>query len=261
MKLFSRQYGDGDKALIILHGLLGSSANWQSLAKRFSQHRTVYTLDMRNHGQSPWSDKMDYQAMANDVAEFIAPLKHQHISLLGHSMGGKAAMQLALNQPEVIDALIIADIAPVAYSHDYQQLIKALLAIDLDTLEKRAQADDALKASIADAGIRAFLLHNLAFKQNNKQWSWRPNLKALLASRASITGFDENESKQFDKATLFIHGAQSDYVSKDNHAVIARLFPQVKYNKLSKAGHWLHAEQPKAFLESCEEFLSHTHGI
>lgn len=259
MKLFSRQYGDGDEALIILHGLLGSSANWRTLAKRFAQKRSVYTLDLRNHGQSPWSDTMHYQAMADDVAQFIDPLEHKYISLLGHSMGGKAAMQLALELPEKINTLIVADIAPVTYSHDYQQLIEALLAIDLSKVDKRAQADEALKAAIPETGIRAFLLHNLAFEQTQKRWSWRPNLKVLLANMENITGFDINAGKQFNKPTLFIHGAESDYVDLLYHDVINGFFPESEYNELSNASHWLHAEQPRAFLASCENFLSHAH--
>ncbi len=259
MALFSRRHGSGDQALIILHGLLGSSANWQSLAKRFGQKLSVYTLDLRNHGQSPWSDTMDYPTMATDVAQFIGSLDHRQCYILGHSMGGKVAMQLALNQPNKLDALIVADIAPVAYSHDYDDLIKALLAINLNTLENRAQADDLLKRTIPEVGIRTFLLHNLAFHSDRKQWYWRPNLPVLLSSMDKITSFDERLSKPFDKPTLFIHGANSDYVHPEHFTKIRQLFSQTQIQQLEQAGHWLHAEQPHAFLKACEQFLLHTH--
>lgn len=257
MQLFSRHQGEGENALIILHGLLGSSANWQSLAKRFGQKRHVYTLDMRNHGQSPWSATMHYQAMAEDVAQFIDSLSHRHISLMGHSMGGKAAMQLALNYPEKIDALIVADIAPVRYSHEYRGLIEPMLAIDLDTLKTRAQADNALQTAISNDGIRAFLLHNLSFDREQQHWSWRPNLKALLENMQNIIGFDDNHVKhgrQFDQPCLFIHGAHSDYVQIQHEDLIHQLFPHAELRKLEQAGHWLHAEQPQAFVAAYEQF-------
>jgi len=129
MKLFSRFNGDGKDALVILHGLLGSSANWRSLAKRFGQQRAVYSLDLRNHGQSPWSDEMDYALMADDVLEMIDALDHRRICLLGHSMGGKVAMELALSSPESVDSIIIADIAPIAYAHDWHWIYPPSAAV------------------------------------------------------------------------------------------------------------------------------------
>jgi esterase len=257
MKLFSRTHGDGKDALIILPGLLGSSANWQSIAKRMGQRRTVYTLDMRNHGQSPWSDTMNYLAMADDVAEFIDTLDHQNICLLGHSMGGKIAMRLAFNAPQLINSLIIADIAPVSYPHDFDGLITAMIHLDLPSLTRRSDADAALSTSISSSPIRAFLLHNLHFDSDRSSYTWRPNLSVLLNAMPQITGFSLSDTDAFDKPSLFIHGANSDYVMPASEKLIAQHFPGALFDELENAGHWLHAEQPAAFIEHSETFLLH----
>ncbi len=258
MKLFSRFEGgpQQDDALIILHGLLGSSANWKSLAKRFAQKRVVYSVDLRNHGQSPWSDDMDYTVMAKDVQQFMQGLDHQNISLLGHSMGGKVAMQLALNAQVSIHKLIIADIAPVSYQHDFDHLIQPMLDLPLESLENRAQADAQLATSIPSLGVRSFLLHNLAFNAPEQRWHWRPNLEVLLNSVPNLTAFEEKHKASFEQDALFVHGAQSDYLTEKHHARIKQHFPRAVFSKIQNAGHWLHAEQPKAFLTACESFLN-----
>ena len=258
MKLFSRAFGEGENALLILPGLLGSSANWQSIAKRLGQRRAVYALDMRNHGQSPWSDRMDYPAMAEDVLDFITGLDHQSISLLGHSMGGKAAMRLALSAPREIDSLIVADIAPVPYEHDFEELIEPMLALDLSRYSSRSQADAALQASVAEASIRAFLLHNLGFDSERKRYYWRPNLEVLLQNMHNITGFELGPGEHYDRPTLFIYGTGSNYVSGEHGELIARYFPAARFEGLEGAGHWLHAEQPRAFIHACEAFFDMT---
>lgn len=257
MKLFSRRHGTGISALIILPGLLGSSANWQSIAKRMGQRRTVYTLDMRNHGQSPWSDRMNYIAMADDVAEFIDSLDHNNICLLGHSMGGKVAMRLAFNAPQIIDSLIIADIAPVSYQHDFDEFITSMMDLNLVSLARRSDADAALAASVPSPAIRAFLLHNLNFDSGQSGYTWRPNLPVLLDAMPEITGFSLSDTDVFAKPSLFIHGANSDYVEPAGKQLITQHFTAALFNKLEGAGHWLHAEQPAAFIERCEAFLSH----
>jgi esterase len=261
LKLFSRTQGEGDsvngRALVILPGLLGSSANWQSIAKRLGQQRIVYTLDLRNHGQSPWSDSMDYATMAEDVAEFIDALDNKTISLLGHSMGGKVAMRLAFDSPWLIDSLIIADIAPVSYEHDFDDLIEAMLKLDLPSISRRSDADAALMSSISSPHIRAFLLHNLNFDSSSKTYTWRPNLEVLLKAMPEITRFSLSDADTFSKPALFIHGANSNYVTPAGEKIILQRFPGATFEKLDNAGHWLHAEQPQAFIKSCEAFLSH----
>ena len=256
MKLFSRFNGEGKDALVILHGLLGSSANWRSLAKRFGQHRVVYSLDLRNHGQSPWSENMDYAVMADDVLELIDSLDHQRICLLGHSMGGKVAMELALSSPESVDSIIIADIAPIAYHHDFDHFIEPMLALDLSTISRRSQADKLLSRDIPDPAIRAFLLHNLDYDKAEDCWSWRPNLEVLLDSMPKIIDFDVPFPGVCTRPALFIHGENSDYLLPEHRQTIRFHFPRVSFNEIKHAGHWLHAEQPKAFVQACEAFLS-----
>ncbi len=256
MKLFSRFNGDGKDALIILHGLLGSSANWKSLAKRFGQHRSVYSLDLRNHGQSGWSDEMDYAVMADDVLEFIDGLHHRNIALLGHSMGGKVAMHLALSAPDSIQALMVADIAPVAYTHGFEHFLEPMMAIDLTTLNSRNQADRLLSEAVPEAHIRAFLLHNLHYDKASDSWAWRPNLQVLLDSMPAIADFDIPLPGVCTRKAIFIHGANSNYVQPQHHKTIQFHFPRASFSKIEHAGHWLHAEQPAAFVRSCEDFLS-----
>ncbi len=259
MKLNYRQFGEGEEALVILPGLLGSSANWQSIARRMGLSRTVYALDMRNHGQSPWADSMNYQVMAEDVAEFISALPDAPVHLLGHSMGGKAAMRLAFDQPGLIDALIVADIAPVAYTHDFDELIEPMLSLNLEAINSRSDADVILQRSVDSPGIRAFLLHNLHLDKELDQYTWRPNLKVLLDNVNEITGFDLQASDRYDGAALFIYGELSDYVTAGNRDLIENHFAAATFHGLANAGHWLHAEQPRAFIETCESFLSNTH--
>ncbi len=259
MKLHFRTNGEGENAIIILPGLLGSSANWQSIAKRMGQRRTVYTLDMRNHGQSPWSDHMNYPAMSDDVAEFISTLDHKKVCLLGHSMGGKVAMRLAFNAPQLIDSLIIADIAPLRYLHDFDDFITAMMNLDLTSFTRRSDADAALATSVDSPPIRSFLLHNLSFEPNRDAYAWRPNLNVLLNAMPEITGFSLSDTDTFNKPSLFIHGANSDYVTPAGKKLISQHFRGASFNKLENAGHWLHAEQPGAFITHCEAFLSYEH--
>jgi len=259
MKLFSRFNGEGRDALVILHGLLGSSANWRSLAKRFGQHRAVYTLDLRNHGQSPWSDEMNYPLMADDVLEFIDSLHHSRICLLGHSMGGKVAMELALSAPDSIDSIIVADIAPVAYQHDFEHFLEPMLAMDLSAINSRNQADQLLSHDVPDAHIRAFLLHNLEFDKASESWSWRPNLPVLLNSMPVITDFDIPQPGVCTRPALFVHGSESKYVLPRHTQTIHFHFPCARLQKIEHAGHWLHAEQPAEFIRVCESFLAASH--
>ncbi len=246
--------------MVILHGVLGSSANWKSLANRFGKHRTVYTLDLRNHGQSPWSDKMHYADMADDVAEFIDPLDHASLVLIGHSMGGKVAMAHALQYSDQIDALIVADIAPVTYQHNFTDLIDPMLALDLTAISARSDADEKLSNSVSNQDIRAFLLHNLAYDKKDERWSWRPNLKVIRKAMSRIAGFDISRRGSFDAPALFVFGEQSDYVLAQHHRVIGEYFKRASYEQIADAGHWLHAEQPSAFVRVCERFLSENRG-
>jgi esterase len=229
--------------LVIVHGLFGSARNWGAIAKRLSDSRAVICVDMRNHGESFWAERHGYADLAQDLAEVIGA-EGGPVDVLGHSMGGKAAMVLALRWPDLVARLLVADIAPVAYGHSQSHLIAAMRALPLAGLESRAAADAALATQIEDAGVRAFLLQSLDLKA--KPPRWRLNLDVLEREMAQITGWPE-VAGQFDGPALFLSGALSDYVRPEHRPAIKALFPAAKFAKLPGAGHWLHAEAPRPF--------------
>ncbi|MEP5761766.1 MAG: alpha/beta fold hydrolase [Litoreibacter sp.] len=241
-------YGDTTRQppLLIAHGLFGSARNWNVLAKRLSDNRQVYVVDMRNHGDSPREDTQSYADMAGDLAKIL----EGPYDLLGHSMGGKAAMVLALSQPESLRRLIVADIAPVTYTHTQLHLIDAMRAVNLDIVEKRSDADLQLRKTVTNYGIRAFLLQSLDVKTK----SWKLNLDVLEAEMHKIIGFPDVKG-HFEGSTLFLSGANSDYVLPEHRTKIKTLFPKAHFAKIPDAGHWLHAEKPRDFEASLRVFL------
>ena len=236
--------------LLIAHGLFGSARNWGVIAKRLSADRHVISVDMRNHGDSPWFDSHQYVDLAADLAEVIAA-HGGRADVLGHSMGGKAAMALALTQPDLINRLIIADIAPVAYTHTQAHLIHAMRAVDLSVIEKRSDADAALARVEPNAGVRAFLLQSLDVKARK----WRLNLDALEAAMPDTVGWQDIDA-QAQMPTLFLSGADSHYVLTEHRAAIKRLFPNARFAKIPGAGHWLHAEKPREFEAAVTAYLT-----
>jgi pimeloyl-ACP methyl ester carboxylesterase len=236
--------------LIVVPGLFGSARNWRAHAKRMGPGRRVIAVDMRNHGASPWSDVHDYPAMAEDLAELIADVGGE-AAVLGHSMGGKAAMVLAQTRPEMIEALIVADIAPVAYDHDLLTEIEAMLAVDLAPLTRRSEVEAALEAHLKIPAVRSFLAQS-AVLDDAPHWSL--NLMALKANMRAITGFPELPG-QYDGPVLFLSGGTSDYVQDLHHPRIRQMFPNVVFEVLEGAGHWLHAEQPRGFVDAVNGFL------
>ena len=240
-------YGDGGTPLLIAHGLFGSARNWGAIAKRLSASREVRVPDLRNHGDSPWTESHGYDDLARD----LAPLAGGDV--LGHSMGGKAAMVLALTRPERVARLVVADIAPVAYSHSQTPLIHAMRDVDLSRVETRGDADRQLAHAVEDPGVRAFLLQSLDVKGRR----WRLNLDVLEAEMERITGWDEIEGV-FEGPTLFLSGATSDYVQRGHRDRIRSLFPTAKFASIPGAGHWVHAEKPREFVAAVETFLSMT---
>ncbi|MDA7475742.1 alpha/beta fold hydrolase [Planktomarina temperata] len=234
--------------LIIAHGLFGSGRNWGVIAKRLANHRRVIALDMRNHGASPWSEDHSYHALAADIEE-VATTLGQPVDLLGHSMGGKAAMVAALSGAP-IRRLIVADIAPVGYSHSQQPVIDAMQSVPLDHITSRAEADQALSAHIEDPALRSFLLQSL----NVSAQRWRLNLPALSASMDQIIGFPDI-SGHFNAPALFLTGALSDYLRPEHRPRIKALFPKARFAKIPQAGHWLHAEKPREFEAAVRVFL------
>ncbi|MCV6825210.1 MULTISPECIES: alpha/beta fold hydrolase [Halocynthiibacter] len=237
-------------SLLIVHGLFGSARNWNVVAKRMSATRMVYTVDMRNHGESPRAETQSYADMADDLAEVLESIQG-NVDVIGHSMGGKAAMVLALQQPDLVNRLLVADIAPVGYSHTQTPLVHAMKSLDLSAIERRSEADGQLASQIEDAGVRAFLLQSLDVKEKR----WRLNLDVLEAEMEKIVGFPD-VTGQYDKPTLFLSGANSDYVQPEHRPKIKSLFPNAKFAKIPGAAHWLHAEKPREFEAALQAFFN-----
>lgn len=237
--------------LLIVHGLFGSARNWGAIARRMASDREVATVDMRNHGESPWFPTHSYADMAADLAEVIDAIGGR-ADVVGHSMGGKAAMQLALTHGEKVGRLVVADIAPVAYGHSQNHLIAAMRGLDLAGLDSRSEADRRLAATVEDPGVRAFLLQSLDLKADPPRW--RLNLDVLEAEMGGIVGWPGTAGR-FDGPVLFLSGAASDYVRPEHRAGIKHLFPQAKQAKIPGAGHWLHADRPREFEAALRAFL------
>ncbi|QUJ75491.1 alpha/beta fold hydrolase [Sulfitobacter albidus] len=235
--------------LVIAHGLFGSARNWNVIAKRLSDRTRVITPDMRNHGQSPRANTQSYENMAGDLAELIAHIGGP-VDLCGHSMGGKAAMTLALTQPQHIRRLIVADIAPVAYAHTQSQQIDAMRAVDLSRVSRRSDAAAQLGAQGVPGELQSFFTQSLDVAEKR----WRLNLDTLEAEMPAIIGFPDLTGP-FDGPTLFLSGADSDYVRPEARPRIKELFPNARFAKLPGAGHWLHAEKPREFEAALRVFL------
>ncbi|WP_299351486.1 alpha/beta fold hydrolase [uncultured Shimia sp.] len=246
------EYGSSTEQpdLLIVHGLFGSGRNWGAVAKRLAPERRVVSVDQRNHGQSPWHDSHDYIDMARDLAEVIET-QGAPMDVLGHSMGGKAAMVLALQRPDLVNRLIVADIAPIPYKHDQNQNIDSMRSVDLNGVAKRADAVDQLAATIEDPTLRSFFTQSLDVKERR----WRLNLDVLEAEMPKILGFPEITGR-YDGPTLFLSGANSDYVLPEHRPIIRELFPKARYVKIAGAGHWLHAEKPREFIQTVQAWLS-----
>lgn len=235
--------------LLIVHGLYGSGRNWGVIARRLSDRWRVLTPDMRNHGDSPQTDTHSYPDLAADLAEVIdAHGGRAHV--IGHSMGGKASMMLALTQPDKVASLLVADIAPVAYTHSQIQFIEAMRSVDLDKVEKRSDAVEQLARVVSDKTLQNFFTQSLDLQ--NKRW--KLNLDTLAAEMPKILGFPE-VSGRYDGPTLFLTGGLSDYVRPEHRDRIRVLFPHARFARMPKVGHWLHAEDPRGFEASVRAFL------
>lgn len=252
------RHGEGTGVpLLIVHGLFGSGRNWGAIAKRLSAHRPVIAVDQRNHGESPRAETQSYADMAHDLSEVIEAFGGT-ADVLGHSMGGKAAMQLALTRPGQVRRLIVADIAPVAYSHSQSAYLNAMRGLDLTGLNgSRIEADRRLQESLDDPALRAFFLQSLDLRADPPRW--RLNLEALEASIDLITGWPGTPG-QYDGPALFLTGALSHYVRPEHKPLITAQFPKARFVKLSGAGHWLHAEKPREFEASVLAWLEATGG-
>lgn len=242
--------------LLVLHGLLGQGRNWASLAKPLAARRRVLLVDLRNHGRSPHRPEMSYPAMAADLAALLDRLGLARASFLGHSMGGKAAMVLACTAPERVDRLVVVDVAPVDYGPrpDFEAYLRAMLAIDPARFTRRAEVEAALAEVVPDPRIRAFLASNLDTRDG--RLAWLPNLGALLASLRALAGFPADlPPAPAGLPVLAIRGGRSDYVRPDHEPAFRRLFPALRLETVTEAGHWVHADAPAAVLALLEGFL------
>lgn len=245
MKLNHQTYGDaGGLPVLLVHGLFGQGRNLGALARRLAETRRIVTVDMRNHGDSPHDPDHGYPALAGDLADAIADLGGR-VDLVGHSMGGKAAMMLALTRPATVRKLAVMDIAPVAYDHSQIALIDAMEGLDLSAIDRRSAADAALARRVDDPGVRAFLLQSLDFKAEPA--AWRLNLSALRDQMDRVIGWPDDVPKaSFDGPVLEIAGERSDYVTASGQAALRAHIPQARVLRVKDAGHWLHADAPDA---------------
>ncbi len=255
MQLNYKVYGEG-RPMIILHGLFGSSDNWMSIAKKIAERGyQVFLPDQRNHGDSPWSEEWNYEVMSEDLHELIKHQQIEHPVLIGHSMGGKVAMFFAGKYPDqALSKLVIVDIAPKAYPIHHDQILDALLSLDLSQINARREADQALAKYLDEPGVRQFLLKNLDRDEENR-FRWKVNLP-VIHEKIDMVGEPFPENLKYEGPTLFIKGARSAYIQEGDEALIQTYFPQARLQTVSEAGHWVHAEQPQAFLELLMDFLN-----
>lgn len=253
MNLNFKVFGSGEP-LIILHGLLGSSDNWQTLAKEYAEHFTVFIIDQRNHGKSPHSQEFSYDILTQDVLDFCEQQHLYKTHVLGHSMGGKVAMQFALQHNDYVDKLIIADIAPVEYEPGHNEIFEALRKVDLTKAKSRKQVEETIGETIKNFSVRQFLMKGLTRGENNA-FEWKFNLESLWVNYDSILSAFETK-EVFNGETLFINGNKSSYVLPEYQPIIDSYFPNNKRVTIKNAGHWLHAEQPEEFYTKTMGFLS-----
>jgi pimeloyl-ACP methyl ester carboxylesterase len=258
VRLDAVEYGDGPP-LAILHGLFGSGRNWASIAQLLAVHYRVIALDLRNHGASPWADTMDYAEMAEDVRVTLHASGHHRFALLGHSMGGKVAMVLALTDGEAVERIVVVDIAPATYKQGHLGYARAMRELDLGAIRRRAEADARLAPDVGDAAERGFLLQNLIFSSPaaGGEARWRLNLAAIERAMPGLAGFPAPPAgTAYRGPALFIAGGRSDYLRPEHEPEIRHRFPNARIARVASAGHWLHAEQPRAFLAIVEPFLA-----
>jgi esterase len=253
MNLHFEAVGEG-RPLIILHGLLGSADNWRSMSRRLGAHYKVLAVDLRNHGRSPHSDIFDYDVMVADLREFVEQQALTRIMLLGHSIGGKVAMQFAIDYSEQVDRLVIVDIGPKPYEPSQRYILEALRSLDLTRCKSFADVDAALAAEVSGESLRQFLLKNLA-RDENGRLRWKVHLEAIDRNYDKLAR-GLAPGRTFDKPTLFIRGGRSNYIEDDDALLIRQIFPRAEIATLPEAGHWVHVDAPEEFFQTVLNFLN-----
>ncbi|WP_420398700.1 alpha/beta fold hydrolase [Flagellimonas sp.] len=252
--LHSKIIGEG-RPLVILHGFLGMSDNWKTLGNQYAQNGfQVHLVDQRNHGRSFHSEEFDYEVMSRDVLRYLDQHQIEKTSIIGHSMGGKTAMQIATEQPQQVEKLLVADISPKYYPPHHQPIINALVQLDFDHISSRKEADESLAQHLNEVGIRQFLLKNLYWVEPSKL-GLRFNLD-ILKNKMDEIGENISSTATFDGPTLFLRGDRSEYILPNDFPGIHRHFPNADIQTVEKAGHWLHAENPRQFFEKSFHFLN-----
>ena len=252
MQLHFKQLGGGEP-LVLLHGLFGSADNWFGVAPKLAEKFHVLIPDLRNHGHSPHGAEMDYPLMAADVEKFFAAQKIESAAVIGHSMGGKVAMQFALNFPARVKKLVVVDMAPRAYRRAHDHIFAALLALDLPAFQTRPQIEDALAPAIPNLMLRRFLLKNLG-RDAAGNFSWKINLAGLAQNYPALCAALP-ATQPFLQPALFLRGGRSDYIRAVDELRIRELFPLAQIETIAAAGHWVHADEPAEFLRRLLAFL------
>ncbi len=251
MNLFFKQAGEG-KALLLLHGLFGSLENLGMIARPLSEKFQTYSLDLPNHGRSPHDDHISLESLADSVVTWMDQQKLENVSLVGHSLGGKTAMEIALAQPERIEKLAVIDIAPVAYQSNHDDVFAGLLAIDPEQLNSREEADEMLANYLHDSTLRSFLLKNLIRDQVGR-FAWRMNLKVLHRDYMKI--LEANRDGNYDGPVLFLKGEHSNYIKDEYKPAVISRFPKAQMKIIQGTRHWLHAEKPEMVSRALSKFL------
>lgn len=254
VELACLETGEG-APLVVLHGLFGSSRNWQGVARKLGDRWKTHALDLRNHGASPWADSMSYPEMAEDVRAFMLARGLEGAAVLGHSMGGKTAMTLALKYPELVGRLIVVDTAPVVYQPVQLPYAQAMLSVNLKVVERRGQVEAMLEPYVPDQHTRLFLLQNLVTGPEGGL-VWRVNLRAIIKAMPVIAGFPHLPGRTFDKPSLFIAGGLSDYIQPQFEPAIRAQFPQARIHTIEGTGHWPHADKPDQVAEAVAALLA-----
>jgi len=253
LNLMCETVGSGPP-LVVLHGLFGSGSNWRSVARELAATHSVTSVDLRNHGASPWADLMDYGEMADDVLQLIDRLKLDRPTLMGHSMGGKVAMALALRHPDRIGRLIVVDIAPISYADTLTAFAEAMRSADVMAAASRAEVQRRLEATAPDPEVVPFLMQNLIAR--NDHFDWRLNLLGIGLAMPQLSAFPSALlGLRFDGPVTVIAGRDSDYVVDHDGAAFEPMFTRVAVQVIENAGHWVHADQPRAFLASVRQTL------
>jgi esterase len=252
IELNFKEFGQGNP-IMILHGLFGTLDNWQTIGRQLGEQFNVYTIDQRDHGRSPHTNEFNYTILADDLQHFIESRWIYKSHIVGHSMGGKTAMQFAMQYPDMVDKLVILDIAPKNYTGGHEVILDTLNAIDLATIKDRKEAEALMTQRIPEFGTRQFLLKNLTRNEQNGNLEWKMNLPLLQREYQNI--LDNITFGTYEGETLFIRGRNSDYIKDDEIDNIKQYFPNMHLETIENAGHWIHADQPKQLFDLVQRFL------